>query len=75
METRDEGPSLRIDRFAAEVETKVPKAKADAHASGKGHMVRVGSTSDRMTYGKKLLECAVEASMVLCANISKRNSY
>ena len=25
METKGEGPSLRIDRFAAEVESKVPK--------------------------------------------------
>jgi hypothetical protein len=27
METKDEGLSLRIDRFAAEVESKVPKAE------------------------------------------------
>ena len=27
MEMKDEGPSLRIDRFAAEVESKVPNAE------------------------------------------------
>ena len=27
MEMKDEGPSLRIDRFAAEVESKIPKAE------------------------------------------------
>jgi hypothetical protein len=27
METKGEGHSLRIDRFAAEVESKVPKAE------------------------------------------------
>jgi len=39
-------------------------AKADAYGSGKGHTGGVGMLQTSLTYGKNLLECAVEASKV-----------
>ena len=39
-------------------------AKADAHGTGKGILVRVGSTSDSTELRQKLMECAIEANKV-----------
>ena len=78
METKDEGPSLRIDRFAAEVESKVPKAerRADAHASGKGHMVRVGSASDSIDLWQKAAGMCRRSKQGFYVQTSvNRNSY
>jgi hypothetical protein len=50
-------------------------AKAGAHVSGKGHIVRVGNASDSTDRWQKAAGMCRRSKQGLCANTNKRNSY